>query len=321
MLKIWNARVLKLVLGLGSMLTAPLWGAVPAHPGTVNYVEGQVSVDGQRLASRDVGSAELQRGQVLETEHGKAEMLLTPGVFLRLGDGSAVRMDSPGLTDTRVALLHGEAMVEVTDLLKQNSLRVMDSGATATLLKNGLYEFDADGPRVAVFDGKALVAQNDSQIELKKGKETLLNAPLRAEKFDRNVHDDLYNWSNVRSQYLAQAAAESARTYIVNAGGWYGPGWYWNPWYGMYSFIPGSGVLYSPFGWGFYSPAYIWSAPVYAYGPYGYYGGHYYGGHYGGRRGIVTTPAPRAVVPSGRMGGMHMQPSTPAPSLGAGRRR
>jgi ferric-dicitrate binding protein FerR (iron transport regulator) len=148
-------------------------------------------------------------------------------------------MDSPGLTDTRVALLRGEAMVEVTDLLKENSLRVMDHGATTTLLKKGLYEFDAARPRLTVFDGKAQVAEGDSQVELKKGKEAVLNAPLRAEKFDRNAHDDLFNWSNVRSEYLAQAAVESARTYVVNAGGWYGSGWYWIPGFGMYSFIPG----------------------------------------------------------------------------------
>lgn len=317
MLKKWNAGFTKILLGLGvGAITVPLWGAIPAHPGTVNYIEGQVSVDGQRLASRDIGSTELQQGQVLETGSGKAEMLLTPGVFVRLGDRSAVRMDSPGLTDTRVSVLRGEAMVEVTNLLRDNSLRVMDDRATTTLLKKGLYAFDADRPKVAVYDGKALVSEDDSQIELKKGKEAILNAPLRAEKFDRNLQDDLYKWSNLRSEYLAQAAAESARTYVVNAGGWYGPGWYWDPGFGMYSFIPGDGILYSPFGWGFYSPAYIWRAPVYAYRPYGYYGG----------RRVITgtvTPraiAPRAVVPSRSIGSMRMQ-SAPMRSFGGGRRR
>lgn len=316
MLNKWKARALKLALGVGVVtLTAPVWGALPAHPGTVNYIEGQVSVDGQQLASRDVGSAELAQGQVLETGHGKVEMLLTPGVFLRLGDGSALRMDSPGLTDTRVALLRGEAMLEVTNLLKENSLRVMDSGATATIEKKGLYEFNADRPLVAVFDGKAQVTEGDSQIELKKGKEAVLNAPLRAEKFDRNIHDELYNWSNVRSEYLAQAAAESARTYVVNAGGWYGPGWYWNPWFGMYSFIPGSGILYSPFGWGFYSPAYFWSAPAYVYRPYRYYGGGRVITGIPAQRSVVATPTPRVFTRNAPMSGMRMQ------SMGAGRRR
>jgi hypothetical protein len=56
----------------------------------------------------------------------------------------------------------------------------------------------------------------------------------------------------VRSEYSSQASLASARTLVVD-GGWWGPGWYWNPYWGMYSFVPG-GPLFSPFGWGFYSP-------------------------------------------------------------------
>jgi hypothetical protein len=52
----------------------------PARPGTINYVEGQASVDGQPLSPNSVGSAELEKGQVLTTQAGKVEVLLTPGV-------------------------------------------------------------------------------------------------------------------------------------------------------------------------------------------------------------------------------------------------
>ncbi|MGI8745893.1 MAG: hypothetical protein ACR2NN_25605 [Bryobacteraceae bacterium] len=223
-------------------------------------------------------------------------------------------MDSPGLTDTRVALLHGEALVEVTELFKENSLRVMDHGATTTLLKKGLYEFDVGNPKVAVLDGKATVSEADQQVELKKGKEAFLNSPLKSEKFDRKAHDDLYNWSNVRSEYLAEAAAQSASTYVVNGGGWYGPGWYWNNWYGMYSFLPGDGILYSPFGWGFYSPAYVYSAPRYIYG--------------GGGRRVFNASARsyRATAPSMTMHSPSMGMRAPSVSMsrglsGGGRRR
>ena len=37
-------------------------------------------------------NAELNTGDVLDTAQGKAEILLTPGVFLRVGDNSEVRM-------------------------------------------------------------------------------------------------------------------------------------------------------------------------------------------------------------------------------------
>src|ERR1700676_1018152 len=76
---------------LGS-LALPLAAANSPVPGTVNYIEGQVSMDGRRVT--DAGRARLEPNGVLETASGKAELLLTPGVFLRIGDNSAVRMVS-----------------------------------------------------------------------------------------------------------------------------------------------------------------------------------------------------------------------------------
>lgn len=277
----------------GLVLAFPLWATTNlGHPGAINYIEGQVTLNGQPLTTQSVGSSDLQSGQVLETAHGKAEILLTPGVFVRVGDSSAIRMDNPGLTDTRVSVLRGEALVEVNVLYKENNIRVNDGGNTVSLLKKGLYDFNGTQPRIEVYDGEAQVQEGDSQVTVKKGKELPLTVPaIKTAKFDRGSHDDLYNWSSVRSQYLAEASAESASTYVVAGGGgpWLGSGWYWNPWFGMYSFIPGDGFLYSPFGWGFYSPGYIGYSP--------YYSGGYYRNIGGVVRGSgVAVPAARGGV-------------------------
>jgi hypothetical protein len=48
----------------------------------------------------------LQTGESLTTGNGKAEVLLTPGVFLRVGSDSLVKMISPSLTNTDVSLEH-----------------------------------------------------------------------------------------------------------------------------------------------------------------------------------------------------------------------
>ncbi len=235
-----------------------------AMPGTVNYLEGQVSVDGHPIGSKAVGSTQVGENQVLETRRGRAEMLLTPGVFLRVGDDSAVRFTSASLSDTRIELVRGEAMVEVAQLYKENNLGVLMDGSQTTLQKQGLYNFDAGRAQVRVFDGQALVAKNDQQVELKKGHEALLAGPtLQAVKFDRDAaHDSLYAWSKLRSQYEAEASLQAARTVVVGGPGWYGPGWYWNPWWGMYGFVPGSGILYSPFGSPYYSPVVIYRRPI-----------------------------------------------------------
>ena len=266
-----NWKVLLVPMALAAM-SSSLLAARTALPGTLNYVEGQVSINGQNVTTKDAGSAQMAPNQVVETGHGKTEMLLTPGVFLRVGDNSAVRMVSPNLADTSVELLHGEAAVEVTELFKENNIRVLMGGAFTTLTKDGFYTFNADQGKVRVFDGEAHVDKADQQIKLKKGHElALLQTPLKAEKFDRDAsHDNLYAWSRLRSEYEAEASMDSARTVVVGGPGWYGPGWYWNPWWGMYGYLPGAGIAYSPFGWPFYSPVVVFRGGGFVHG-----GGHF----------------------------------------------
>ena len=63
-------------------------------------------------------------------------------------------------------------------------------------------------------------------------------------------------------------AVDEARVYIGPGPGWYGPGWYgagwyWDPWFGVWTFLPADGIFYSPFGWGFYSPIFVYRSPFY----------------------------------------------------------
>jgi hypothetical protein len=92
-----------------------------ARPGAINYVEGDAAIDNQPLNPDVVGSVELQKGQMLSTQAGKVEILLTPGVFLRVADNSTVKMVSPDLANTEVELDKGRAMAEVTDISKNNN--------------------------------------------------------------------------------------------------------------------------------------------------------------------------------------------------------
>jgi hypothetical protein len=259
---------------LAALLSVPAFGADTdsrhtASPGTLNYVEGQASIGDLTLDSKSVGYANLQNGQVLETGNGKAEILLTPGVYLRLGDNSSVKMVSNGLADTKIALDQGRAMLEVDQIFPQNNIQISQPGADTRVEKTGLYDFDANGQMVRVFDGKAVVTSNDKSTTLKKGHELALNSvKLKTQDFDKNAvtqGNDLYRWSSLRSEYLGEANVDTARTYYVNGWygpGWGGPGWYWDPWFAGYTFIPGNGFFYNPFGWGFYSPLVVYRAPI-----------------------------------------------------------
>ena len=269
---------------LAALLFSPaLWGSVPPQPGTLNYIEGQAAIGSQALTDKSVGSARLEAGQSLSTDQGRAEILLTPGIFLRVDDRSSLQMVSPGLADTITTLQKGRAMVEVADIRRENNVRIGEDGSSTQLLKAGLYDFDADRGMIRVFDGKALVQTGGRNVELKSGHELLLNAGgnLKPRKFDKKEQmDDFYRWSSLRASYLAEANVDQARRYAGGAAwapGWYGLGWYWDPWFSAYTFIPGDGIFYDPFGWGFYSPWYAFGAPYVGFG-YGF-GGYYH--HFG----------------------------------------
>jgi FecR protein len=272
--------------------------ANPAEPGTLNYVEGQVSISGQVVNWSSVGFTALNEGQVIETGNGKAEVLLTPGVFLRLGDNSAVRMISPNLANTEVELVKGRADVEVDQLFKQNDLRVRMKGSEARLLKTGLYAFDFERGTVQVFDGEAEVLPVDGQqkpIAVKDGHELAMNGDgEKPRHFDKEASEDaLYNWSSLRSQYLGEANVQLASEYEGVPD--FAPGWFWDGGLYGYTWLPGDGAFFNPFGYGFYSPYYLYGGGF----VYGYGRGYGRSGYRGAYRQGQTS------FHGGRAGGFH----------------
>ena len=189
----------------------------PARPGSINYVEGQASIDGHALNSSSAGSVELEKGQSLTTQAGKVEILLTPGVFLRVADNSTVKMVSPDLANTEVQLDKGRAMVEVLDIRKENDIRIDQNDASAKLLKKGLYDFDADHEQIRVLRGAVEVRVKDQNIKVNDRHALALSAggKLKAQDYDTlRYEDDFFRWSAVRSGYLSEASVDQARAYI-----------------------------------------------------------------------------------------------------------
>jgi len=276
-------------------------------------VEGQASIEGRALSPNSVGNTELKAGEYLSTANGKAEILLTPGVFLRLGGDSTIQMVSPDLTKTEVRLEKGHANVEVDQLYKQNTILVDFNNGQTELLKKGLYTFDADNSTVRVFDGKAAVYPGENlhtnikPIEVKGGRQLVLTGePTKPQKFDKDQAKvtDLYKWSSLRSAYLGQANVDLASQYAGAAD--FSPGWYWAGGPFGYTWLPGSGLFWNPYGYGFYSPYYLYGGGI-VYGGYGrgYYGrGGYGGGYYhGGRHVGPGTENPGGYHGGGRPGG------------------
>jgi hypothetical protein len=240
---------------------------ISAHSGVVQYVEGDVSIDNQPIHPKFAQFPDVKPGQVIATDEGRVELLLTPGVFLRLAENSSVRMISNSLSDTRLAVVSGSALVEIAELLPNNAITFDAAGAQIVLPHKGLYRIDSDPARVRVYDGQARVTAEDAQTMVRKGHEVALDSStLTASNFDLKDADSFYRWSARRSEYVAEANVTSARVANNSMSSGYAGGaessgvrspngaWSWNPWFGMFTYLPGSGMYMSPFGSAYYSP-------------------------------------------------------------------
>jgi len=290
----------------------------------LNYIEGQASLGGQPLTQSSTGSARLQAGQSLTTQSGRVEILLTPGVLLWLDHNSAVLMNSADLPDTGLTVQGGRAMVEVDQILPANHIVIHEGPASIRLMKTGLYDFDAASGKIRVFDGRVEVALGRKTFTVQRGHQFDLDAAkLKASGFDKKAaEDNFYRWGSLRSSYLAEANADAARGFAQGnygpgpgyaspgyagygyAGfyGGYDPGWFWDPYFDAYTWLPYDGIFFSPFGYGFYSPGFAYAAPFYGYRG-GYRGGlHAFGPSYRPSAAAVQSAAAHGLS-SGRVAG------------------
>lgn len=240
---------------------------ISAHSGVIHYVEGDVSIDGAPVHPKFAEFPDVKAGQLVATAEGRAEILLTPGVFLRMAENTSVRLLSNALADTRLEVVSGSTLVEVGELLEHNAIAFETSGVHMELAKKGLFRIEGSPGRLRVYEGQARVISGSESLVARKGHQIDLDdAKLADTRFDAKVTDAFYRWSSRRAEYVAAANVISARvtsnsdyssSFTSNPGAWS-----WNPYFGMFTFLPANGVYWSPFGSPFYSPAMVWTAYV-----------------------------------------------------------
>ncbi len=305
--------------------TAMAQNLVSAKAGLVHYAEGDVVVAGKAVEQKISLFTTIKPGETLTTAEGRAEVLLGPGVILRVAENSNVKLVNNDVTDTRVELISGTVIVEAADTVKENRTTILHKGATVVPKKDGLYTIET-GPTLSVrtWDGEADVIEDGQTTEVKGGRIFNLDGVEKAQKFDKDDTDALYRWAKRRSSYLAMASISGARS----ADRWnYNSGisnWLWNPYMNMYTFIPRRGIWTSPFGWSYYSPAAVYAVFSPSYGSV--WGGGNVGPsipRYNPNLGYSTVPmrSPGGVMSgNGGGGGASAAPSAPASrgSLGGG---
>ncbi len=297
--------------------------AISAKAGMVNVADGDVYLvdakggEPRKLEPKPAEFIDIKEGQTLRTEDGRSEVLLTPGSFLRMADNSSFKMFSNRLTDVRLEVLSGTAMIEVTEMVDGNQITVLDKDSTVTISKGGLYRFDADPARVRVYLGEAVVEYGGQKVTLKGGKELVAAAGGWTQgRFDAKETDPLYRWSKRRSGYIAMANVSAARQ--SNSGsvmGFSSGRWYYNPYFGFATYIPFGDTLRSPFGYYYYTPSSV-IAVYYPRPSYGTGGGGAFGGMNGGYAGMTQRSAgSSSYSPSA---GISAPVSSPSSSMGAG---
>jgi hypothetical protein len=208
---------------------------VSARAGLITFLQGPAFVDGKRVVLKTARYPQMRDGESLSTGRGRAEMLLAPGVILRLAENSQVRMDDTRLVSTRVTLQRGDALIEVVRLAEDNRIQVRLSETTTELARAGLYRFGTERKTLRVYGGEALVRSGANTASVKRGMEVdldpgpdpnldpSLHAGLAVRKFDRKQTDFLHAWAARRSFELFMGDPEARRKqthWQIAAGGY-----------------------------------------------------------------------------------------------------
>src|SRR4029077_14104819 len=102
-------------------IRASAQSVISAHSGLIHFFEGAISIDGRAVPPINGRYAEIPEGSLLNTNDGKAEILLGPETLLWLGPNSAIRLRQNSLADARVELLEGSAVIQSAQLPPGNT--------------------------------------------------------------------------------------------------------------------------------------------------------------------------------------------------------
>jgi hypothetical protein len=185
--------------------TSPAQSVVSTRSGVINFFEGTAYLDDRPLESHAGHLVMMSLGAELRTTEGRAEVLLTPGVFIRLDHGSSVRMLANKLADTQVELRTGSVIVDSAEPSSGTSVTLIYKDWFIHFLQKGTYRIDANSPRLEVTRGYAevLVGADGEPLSVEAGHALAFSEVLAPELSTDASADGLLDWSNGRSQSIS----------------------------------------------------------------------------------------------------------------------
>jgi len=253
---------------------------ISVHSGVVHFSEGAVFLDDRPLDQKFGTFSAIKAGSTLRTEEGRAEVLLTPGVFLRVDEHSSMRMISTAVKDTRVEFLDGSVILDSVDASTDNPVVLTHKGCQIRFPQKGIYRMDSEPPVLQVYNGEAEVTRDGKASSVDPSHLFFFSLGLQTQKFGDGADDEFYQWSKDRSEFITadnRSAAQSAGDPGQMDNGqipsrdpdlYLGTPTYGDPYGGLGSTLPmDSSLLYSnvPFGmgvWSMYSVYFVY-LPLY----------------------------------------------------------
>jgi hypothetical protein len=253
---------------------------ISAKAGGVSHTEGDVrklAEDGARLSLSK--NENLLAGEIVETGNGRAEILLNPGSFLRVGPNSRMNFVSTSLEDISVNLIAGSYIFE---LFADDDFSILTrlGNSAVRLTRTGVFRVDVrpDGTSsLAVVRGRAVIGYGVSDI--RSGRVAHFSGDeVRVDKFNRNVRDQLDTWSQNRAKETAKNNARLQTRVLRDSmlssfdlGGWnfhrtLGV-WVYNNRLGSWSFLPFGMGWSSPYGYGLGLDLWYLNLPLYVFRP------------------------------------------------------
>jgi hypothetical protein len=181
---------------------------ISARAGGVSFVDGAVSVTRTNgtaglLLKRD----QVEIGEQVSTgSDGRAEILLNPGSYVRLGKNSTFEFGATDLEDLTIKLSSGSAIFEVF-AADEFRVSVITPKGKVSLIETGVYRVDvaSDGSAIAsVTKGKAEIGEVNAVV-VKDGRTGTLNGgQVAIAKFDKDERDEFAQWSRNRSKELTK---------------------------------------------------------------------------------------------------------------------
>ncbi|MBV8553730.1 MAG: hypothetical protein JOY54_20720 [Acidobacteriaceae bacterium] len=172
----------------------------------MNFSEGAVLLDDQPLNQSVATFPSIKEGSTLRTEEGRAEVLLTPGVFLRLDKNSAIRMVSNELSNTKVEFQRGAAILDSTDGNSGNSVVLLYKAYQLRFPKPGVYRLDSSPGVLETYSGEAEIAGGgEAAKKIDDSHQFFFDIGMETNKYGEATADAFSEWARARSETITAA--------------------------------------------------------------------------------------------------------------------